>query len=1688
MLGFNPLASATLADDGEISVVNISLTTSDIATGSASVDNGVITQAHDISANNVQSGTPIVDQVHQTQVHVLSGDTISSGSPSIESSEVTESQAFSVSDFATGPPSIESVAVTQSHDWSVNDVTSGVFDLSTANMAEYETFTTSNVYTGGASVPTSALTQEHDLSADAVTSGAAYVSSVAAIITSVISASDVLSDIPSIDTSEINQDHDLSGNSVTSGSPVVDAFSASVGQNFSASNVTAQAPYIANTPLEILSSAPLINDGFNDEDYVKFWEYSSSTSPYVIQTRIHHEATTGSNSDLTGVVYVDTPTPVSDYAWDQNVYVESLVDYGDGSTAYFYGHRKYRLYNSSYSASTPLAAFGSYVSLFSYDLPSGLTQLSTVQSSKASFGNRWIEVVNDTDGTGYDIKVYDNTTLESTKQYWQASTYTSSDQYVFPLFNGRVSLTLISEVNDNDAYDADKQISILDLWNRGYVDEPSTSTGFTSSPLAGNPVVDNVLLISPHGLSANDVNFGAPIVPILDAEILSDIDLYAYNITTGNPVVDNVISNIDYVLSTTDVTTGSVNLDTVNMAEDETFTTSNVVSGAPSVPSPEYSEETHLAASDVTSGTPAIDQPQYTEYVDLFANSIYVYPFVDDVEMSEAEIFGANGVTSGLSNVASTTASEYWSIAPQMNGGYDHDEYLRYYDSNYDPLENIVIYDLDWSGVRVKEARVSGITEHYNRWSQEILFSVETNSSSPNTGYYSATISLYKGGSVLNGNFIGFSAPNLETEDTYPTNWTTYTPMSSSVQPYALRNDGSRDGRYVTLANKSGSTSEIEWTYADGTKKHAFLSVVDYIDNINYIEMFDGRAVLYVVQENDTTSSNSSYTESELVLTAFNVGWVDELDAVSSIVSAPLAGTPIIDSASFLTEYEISADDVTSGTPEFSNVTCEIISPAPSLNYDKSGRDLLKYYELQTDNQSIDSELLKTYDSTYYREEWIVPYAKTVVEYSDRWEQQIMLRSEHYSTSAIRRTLHTIIVYKNIAGYSDANSLTFTNDGSATSDNGYSQLFRTNTNKANTNNRYLTFGQQSDGVGMTITIYDSNDSSSNTVDYWNANYGGSARGILDYSAMDGRISISLFARAQGGNTNNDFQAAYVDLWSTGEYDPPSTITQIVGSPLTGNPVVDDLNMITHQEFDGDGITSGVPEIATPLINQNQAIEPLDAYSGIPFLDQAGLTENHFIVANDVNSGNFAINETTIEQDHEVVINNFYGSSHIVGNATISQNHVVLANDCVSNLPSIDTCNMSEAETFNTSTLYSNAPSVADVYPLINYNFEGVNVTSGDSFVGGINVTQEHDFVTEQITTGAPNLAQTVINQVEALYAYGITLTNYDLPTANMVEDETFNTSNIYTYSATVETAYIEQDEKMDALPAVSGNPSIPSIDPNILYGFNPTGVTSSASFVQATDLDENAGLTTGNIDFGIPFVSTANMAEAETFSTPDVLSGAIAIDAIYVNQYHYLNARDCTSQQPLCGLPEIDQDHRLILDNVSSGTPLVQTSTITQNEDMDAIGFSTGTPTVPTPIIAQIERLESEPIASGIPQVEQTSIGQDEFFEVIDTYSGTPIVFDAQVVAFYDQTPITFTSGAPIVDDVSMSEDERFFTDSINLGIPYVGNTEFLYSRKAGMTDSRNSVILFESKNIVQLEYSGINILTLETDGKNSVE
>jgi len=171
MVGFSPLGSSPLGDDGAESVENYDLTANNITSGTPEANNATLTQGHSLTPNSVEAQAPSVSTAALTQDHSLVGNVVETQAPSVSTVALTQDHSFTASNLATGTPEANQATLTQDHGLTASAVLTGSPTVSDADITEDEVLSTGSLVLGSPSLGSPSLSQDHSLTANNITTG-----------------------------------------------------------------------------------------------------------------------------------------------------------------------------------------------------------------------------------------------------------------------------------------------------------------------------------------------------------------------------------------------------------------------------------------------------------------------------------------------------------------------------------------------------------------------------------------------------------------------------------------------------------------------------------------------------------------------------------------------------------------------------------------------------------------------------------------------------------------------------------------------------------------------------------------------------------------------------------------------------------------------------------------------------------------------------------------------------------------------------------------------------------------------------------------------------------------------------------------------------------------------------------------------------------------------------------------------------------------------------------------------------------------------------------------------------------------------------------------------------------------------------------------------------------------------------
>ena len=194
MLGFGPLASATLGDDG---LAPAGLIAGQITTNAPSVDSPTLTQIHNITPVAVTAAAPSIDTSVLTRPNdALTSSEITAGAVSIDTPVFQANSGLTSSDIIAGAPVIDSMGFG-------ND------------LLDADIITTRPV------IDVPVIRQFQALTSTEITSAAPVVDITTAVINIEAVASEFAVGLPTLDQSTITQIHKMDA-SITAGKPIID--------------------------------------------------------------------------------------------------------------------------------------------------------------------------------------------------------------------------------------------------------------------------------------------------------------------------------------------------------------------------------------------------------------------------------------------------------------------------------------------------------------------------------------------------------------------------------------------------------------------------------------------------------------------------------------------------------------------------------------------------------------------------------------------------------------------------------------------------------------------------------------------------------------------------------------------------------------------------------------------------------------------------------------------------------------------------------------------------------------------------------------------------------------------------------------------------------------------------------------------------------------------------------------------------------------------------------------------------------------------------------------------------------------------------------------------------------------------------------------------------------------------------
>jgi hypothetical protein len=624
MLGFSPLASAPLADDG---LVKVELTSVSISTQAPSIANATLTQVHSLTSPDISTGTPTVGSSALTQVHSLSSPDISTGTPTVASISIGENYSLSTSDISTGTPTVGSTDLDESQALTPTTVTSGVPSVSSTSLTQIHSLTATDVTTQNPVVDSSSVLQVHDLSTadistgtpvvgntsstqsfalspNSTTAGSPVVSSTALSQVHTVSTADISTDASSVDTTVITQIHSVSLSDTTSGSPVTGSPNLDEEQSLTPSGITTGSPTLDSpsfSAFDLVLSANDLTAGTPDIGDERLAGYNNARNNFF----------NGTASTRGG--YLETSSSYYLSQHKNSVPISSITETSSSIFFKTYFKRQYSNSSSWVEANVTLYKTGSTTgtvtlgSSYSGTPPNAGTSNHTDVAGVLNYVNSsglmdWMDDSvghSDSDSTAFPVTIN-----KSGSEYQLKSGSSTYDTYTIPNYP---SGTLIGFTFELDRW----KILVYGQYTGNYYTASPRPYITRFNPPQPFPTTDVTLTHLLTGVGLLGFSTAAPSIGSPD---LSEGQLLQANsVDLGTPTIASSAITQDHSLGVSDVEAQSPSVSSSSISQDHSLTLSNVDSQAPSVSTTDLNQDQSLQANGVTAQSHVISGPSISQ-------------------------------------------------------------------------------------------------------------------------------------------------------------------------------------------------------------------------------------------------------------------------------------------------------------------------------------------------------------------------------------------------------------------------------------------------------------------------------------------------------------------------------------------------------------------------------------------------------------------------------------------------------------------------------------------------------------------------------------------------------------------------------------------------------------------------------------------------------------------------------------------------------------------------------------------------------------------------------------------------------------------------------------------------------------------------------------------------------------------
>ena len=184
-----------------------------------------------------------------------------------------------------------------------------------------------------------------------------------------------------------------------------------------------------------------------------------------------------------------------------------------------------------------------------------------------------------------------------------------------------------------------------------------TSTEITTSA----PVVDQSGITQVHGLTLTEITAGAPSI---DAATFANenINLTSVDITAGTPTVDAPTISENYNLTPVEITTNAPSIDASSITQVHNITSAEITVGAPVIDTTSLSHDYNLTATEITAGAPLIDSSNLDGAITFSGSITSGTPTVDAATLTQLHNISATEITGSAPQIDTASITQVHNI------------------------------------------------------------------------------------------------------------------------------------------------------------------------------------------------------------------------------------------------------------------------------------------------------------------------------------------------------------------------------------------------------------------------------------------------------------------------------------------------------------------------------------------------------------------------------------------------------------------------------------------------------------------------------------------------------------------------------------------------------------------------------------------------------------------------------------------------------------------------------------------------------------------------------------------------------------------------------------------------------------------------------------------------------------------